>query len=231
MQLPLAASLAAHRGVNDKLDAIFKTTPGIKYYTGVAGFSLLSLVTTTYNAFYFITLDDWDERTKHGLTADVIMRRLNQRLAGVAEAQVFAFSPPAIPGIGTSGGVTFMLEDRAGQDSAFLAENTATVPGGRAQAARVRPALHHPAAERAAVLRRGRPRQGAQARDRPGLGLPDAAGVPGRRLRELLQPVRTGLAGLRAGRGRVPHAGRERRPVLRAQRRGPAGAAVHAGRP
>jgi HAE1 family hydrophobic/amphiphilic exporter-1 len=126
VQLPLAASLDRTAAVNDKLDAIFKTTPGIKYYTGVAGFSLLSLVTTTYNAFYFITLDDWDARDKKGLTAEVMMRELNRRLAGVAEAQAFAFSPPAIPGIGTSGGVTFMLEDRAGKDPAFLAENTAT---------------------------------------------------------------------------------------------------------
>src|SRR5256712_31167 len=124
VQLPLAASLDRTAAVNDKLDAVFKTTPGIKYYTGVAGFSLLSLVTTTYNSFYFITLEDWDARDKKGLTADVIIRQLNQKLAGVAEAQVFAFSPPAIPGIGTSCGVTFMLEDRAGRDPAFLAENT-----------------------------------------------------------------------------------------------------------
>jgi len=124
VQLPLAASLDRTAAVNDKLDAIFKTQPGIKYYTGVAGFSLLSLVTTTYNSFYFITLDDWDARNKVGLTADVIIRQLNQKLAGVAEAQAFAFSPPAIPGIGTSGGVTFMLEDRSGKEPAFLAEQT-----------------------------------------------------------------------------------------------------------
>src|SRR5690242_4578676 len=124
VQLPLAASLDRTAAVNDKLDAIFKAQPGIKYYTGVAGFSLLSLVTTTYNAFYFITLDDWDARHAHGLTADVIIGQLNRKLAGVAEAQAFAFSPPAIPGIGTSGGVTFMLEDRSGKDPAFLAEHT-----------------------------------------------------------------------------------------------------------
>src|SRR5213596_1448543 len=124
VQLPMAASLDRTAAVNDKLDAIFKTQPGIKYYTGVAGFSLLSLVTTTYNSFYFITLEDWDARHKGGLTADVIIRQLNQKLAGVAEAQAFAFSPPAIPGIGTSGGVTFMLEDRSGKDPAFLAEQT-----------------------------------------------------------------------------------------------------------
>src|SRR5437762_3581618 len=124
VQLPLAASLDRTAAVNDKLDAILKTQPGIKYYTGVAGFSLLSLVTTTYNSFYFITLEDWDARNKHGLTADVIIRQLNQKLTGVAQAQVLAFSPPAIPGRGTSGGVAFMLEDRAGKDPAFLAEQT-----------------------------------------------------------------------------------------------------------
>jgi len=124
VQLPLAASLDRTAAVNDKLDKIFKTQPGIKYYTGVAGFSLLSLVTTTYNSFYFITLEDWDARHKAGLTAEVIIRQLNQKLAGVAEAQAFAFSPPAIPGIGTSGGVTFMLEDRSGKEPAFLAEQT-----------------------------------------------------------------------------------------------------------
>ena len=117
-------------------------------------------MTTTYNGFYFITLDDWDARNKHGLTADVIIQRLNQRLAGVAEAQVFAFSPPAIPGIGTSAGVTFMLEDRAGRDPAFLAQNTEKFLA----AARKRPefALLFTTLlpEHAAVLRRGRSRQG-----------------------------------------------------------------------
>ena len=125
VQLPVAASLDRTAAVSDKLDEIFKTTPGIKYYTGVAGFSLLSLVTTTYNGFYFITLEDWEERNRHGLTAEVVIRQLNQKLAGVPEAQAFAFAPPAIPGIGTSAGVTFMLEDRAGHDPAYLAENTA----------------------------------------------------------------------------------------------------------
>jgi HAE1 family hydrophobic/amphiphilic exporter-1 len=124
VQLPLAASLDRTAAVSDTLDEIFKNTPGVKYYTGIAGFSLLSLVTTTYNGFYFVTLEDWEERTKHGLTADVIIQQLNQRLAGVAEAQAFAFAPPPIPGIGTSSGVTFMLEDRAGRDPAFLAQNT-----------------------------------------------------------------------------------------------------------
>src|SRR6184192_4205412 len=134
-QLPLAASLERTAGVMDKLDAILKDTPGVKYYTGVSGYSLLSAVSTTYNGFYFVSLEPWDERDKNGLTAAVIMRDLNRRLAGVPDAQAFAVAPPAIPGIGTAAGVTFMLEDRVGKDPAFLADNTAKF----IEAARKRP--------------------------------------------------------------------------------------------
>ncbi len=134
-QLPLAASLERTAAVNDKIDAIMKETPGVKYYSGIAGYSLLSAVNTTYSSFYFVTLEDWDVRDKKGLTADVIIEELNRRLAAMPDAQAFAFAPPAIPGVGTSGGVTFMLEDKVGKDVAFLAENTEKF----LQAARKRP--------------------------------------------------------------------------------------------
>src|SRR5712691_5168303 len=119
VQLPVAASLQRTDNVAKQIEGILKETPGVQTYNTVVGFSLLSFVNTTYNAFYFVTLKPWDERDAQGLTADVIIRRLNQRLAGLPEAQAFAFAPPAIPGIGTSGGATFMLEDRSGQDIEF----------------------------------------------------------------------------------------------------------------
>ena len=135
VQLPTAASLQRTDQVAKQIEGILKETPGVQTFNTVVGFSLLSFVNTTYNAFYFVTLKPWDERDSQGLTADVIMRGLNQRLAGLPEAQAFAFAPPAIPGIGTSGGVTFMLEDRSGQGIEFLAQNTDRF----LQAARQRP--------------------------------------------------------------------------------------------
>jgi HAE1 family hydrophobic/amphiphilic exporter-1 len=135
IQLPTAASLQRTDNVAKQIEGILKETPGVQTYNTVVGFSLLSFVNTTYNAFYFVTLKPWDERDAQGLTAEVIIRRLNQRLAGLPEAQAFAFAPPAIPGIGTSGGATFMLEDRSGQDIQFLAQNTDRF----LQAARQRP--------------------------------------------------------------------------------------------
>jgi HAE1 family hydrophobic/amphiphilic exporter-1 len=93
-------------------------------YNTIAGYSLLSGVNTTYSGFYFVTLEPWEERDPKGLTADVIMRELNRELFMLPEAQAFAFAPPAIPGVGTSGGATFMLEDRSGTGVEFLAKNT-----------------------------------------------------------------------------------------------------------
>ena len=124
VQLPVASSLQRTDEVCKQIEAILKETPGVETFNMVIGFSMLSFSNTTFNAFSFVMLKPWHERDPEGLTADVIMRRLNQRLAGLMEAQAFAFAPPAIPGVGTSGGITFMLEDRSGQSVEFLAQNT-----------------------------------------------------------------------------------------------------------
>src|SRR6266850_248365 len=135
VQLPTAASLQRTDNIAKHIEGMLKETPGVKNFNTIVGFSLLSYVNATYNAFYFVTLKPWDERGSQGLTAAVIMRHLNQRLAALTEAQAFTFAPPAIPGIGTSGGATFMLEDRSGQGIEFLAQQTDLF----LQAARQRP--------------------------------------------------------------------------------------------
>ncbi len=125
VQLPDASSLQRTDQTAKEIEAILAQTPGVQSYNTVVGFSLLSQVNTTYNAFFFVTLKPWAERDPLGLTANAIQGRLNLELLGMPGAQAFAFSPPAIPGVGTSGGITFMLEDRSGKTFDFLAENTA----------------------------------------------------------------------------------------------------------
>jgi HAE1 family hydrophobic/amphiphilic exporter-1 len=124
VQLPAGASLERTAAVCDEIDRLLATTPGVKYYTGIVGFSLLSTVFTPYNAFYFVTLDPWSERVPKGLGLRFLLPKLKQRFEGVLGADVFPFPPPTIPGVGSSGGVTFVLEDRAGKDVDFLARNT-----------------------------------------------------------------------------------------------------------
>ncbi|MGD9017409.1 MAG: efflux RND transporter permease subunit [Desulfobacterales bacterium] len=124
LQLPNASSLQRTDAAAREVEKIVMDTPGVEYVTSVVGMSLLSGVTNTYSAFLFVSLKPWDERTTPETQYQAMMASLNQRLRQVPQGEAFAFSPPAIPGIGTSGGVTFILQDRAGKDIAFLWENT-----------------------------------------------------------------------------------------------------------
>ena len=126
LQLPHAASLERTDEACRKIESILANTPGVQYTTSVIGFSLLSLVQSTYSAFFFVTFKPWSERKKPEEQYEAIKVHLAKELGGLTEGIAFAFSPPAIPGVGTAGGVTFVLEDRAGKDIAFLAQNVKT---------------------------------------------------------------------------------------------------------
>jgi HAE1 family hydrophobic/amphiphilic exporter-1 len=106
-----------------KIEKILAKMPGIEYTTTVVGFSLLSFVRTSYNGLFFVTLKDWDERKTKEERYQEIVQNLNRELGKLPDGFALSFSPPAIPGVGTSGGFTFVLEDRAGKDVEFLAAN------------------------------------------------------------------------------------------------------------
>src|ERR1700723_1101938 len=123
MQLPNAASLERTSAAAKQVENLLANTPGVQYTTSVVGFSLLSYVRTSYNAFFWVALKPWDERGSRSEQYQSIRAHLNQELKQLPAGTVFSFSPPAIPGVGTAGGVTFVLEDRAGKDVKFLADN------------------------------------------------------------------------------------------------------------
>jgi len=125
MQLPNAASLERTDEAAKEVEKVLAKTPGVEYTTSVVGFSLLSFVQTSYNAFFFVTLKPWSDRSTAAEQYKALNVHLNQELSRLPAGTVFSFSPPAIPGVGTSGGFTFVLEDRAGKDVQFLANNLA----------------------------------------------------------------------------------------------------------
>jgi hydrophobic/amphiphilic exporter-1 (mainly G- bacteria), HAE1 family len=138
IQLPDAASLQRTDAVMRKIDNMLAHTHGVESFCGISGFSLLSNTSASYTGFYFLGLDPWHERLTPELSANGLMRSLNQRLAKeVPEAIAFAFGPPAIPGLGTAGGFTFMLQDRSGGTIQELWENLEKLN----QAARQRPEI------------------------------------------------------------------------------------------
>jgi HAE1 family hydrophobic/amphiphilic exporter-1 len=123
MQLPNSASIERTAEAAQQVEKILADTPGVECTTSVIGFSLLSFVRTSYNGFFFVTLKPWGDRTTREVQFQEIKARLNRQLNKVPDGIVFSFSPPAIPGVGTSGGFQFVLEDRAGRDVQFLADN------------------------------------------------------------------------------------------------------------
>jgi HAE1 family hydrophobic/amphiphilic exporter-1 len=123
MQLPNAASLERTSAAARQVEKVLANTPGVQYTTSVVGFSLLSYVRTSYNAFFWVSLKPWDDRKSRDEAYQAIKARLNQELKRMPEGTAFSFSPPAIPGVGTAGGVTFVLQDRAGKDVQFLTDN------------------------------------------------------------------------------------------------------------
>src|SRR5579862_4790538 len=136
-QLPNAASLERTTALVDQVEKIIMDTPGVQNATTFVGFSLLSFVRTSYNATFFVTFKPWDDRTTRAQQFQTLKAHLNQQFSKLPEAIVFGFSPPAIPGVGTAGGFTFMLEDRSGGDVQFLAKNLNTF----LDAARKRPEI------------------------------------------------------------------------------------------
>jgi HAE1 family hydrophobic/amphiphilic exporter-1 len=126
VQLPNAASLPRTSAFCKRIEDVLSKTPGVRYYTTVLGFSLLSQAQTTYNALFFVTLKPWDERKAASEQLSAIRSHIDRELRAMPEGNAFSFPPPSIPGVGTAGGFTFILEDRIGKDPSFLSANLNT---------------------------------------------------------------------------------------------------------
>jgi HAE1 family hydrophobic/amphiphilic exporter-1 len=124
IQLPDAASIQRSDVIARQVeDILFAHEEEIKYVTTATGFSLLSNSMAPNGGFLFVTTTEWDERDK---TVTEIVQELNmefrQKIKGAA---VFAFGPPAIPGLGNGSGFTIMLQDRLGNTPAYLSAEAA----------------------------------------------------------------------------------------------------------
>src|ERR1700683_1394103 len=124
LQLPDAASAQATDAAHTKISAALLKTQGVQGVIAVTHFSLLTQVQSTNAGFFFVALKPWETRKSKQQQLEYIQSHLQQQLAADPDGIAFAFPPPSIPGIGTSGGVTMVLEDRSGADDpATLTKN------------------------------------------------------------------------------------------------------------
>jgi HAE1 family hydrophobic/amphiphilic exporter-1 len=121
VQLPDAASLQRTNEITKEVESILMDFEEIEYVTTATGYSILSGAMTSNTGFLFISLKNWGDRD---FTAKELIALVNQKLTSkIKGAQVFAFGPPAIPGLGNGSGFSIMLQDRAGNTPEYLASN------------------------------------------------------------------------------------------------------------
>lgn len=112
VQLPPASSLERTQAVGQQINRILDSYPEVKNYIGISGFSIMGGGEQPNAGTYFVVLKNWNERKGKQHTAAAVVKRFNEMAYGIQEAQVFAMVPPAIPGLGATGGLQLQLEDR-----------------------------------------------------------------------------------------------------------------------
>ncbi len=119
--LPPAASLERTNAAMSQLSRIVREVPGVEGVTYFSGWSLLTGQTASYNGTAFIRFRPWGERKASSESLATIERTLTARLnREIRDASVLVLNPPPINGLSTSGGFTFVLQDRAGADAEEL---------------------------------------------------------------------------------------------------------------
>lgn len=115
LQTPPTASGNRTMEVIQTAEQLFLGNEAVENAVGIKGYSFSG--TGTNAALMFVTLKDWADRDQ---AAQDVANGANMQLFGLKDAQAFALSPPAIMGLGTSGGFSFRLQDRAGHGQQAL---------------------------------------------------------------------------------------------------------------
>lgn len=122
--LPDGASLNRTERVLEQITNIINEEDGVANVMTVSGYSLLKGAASSNSGLAIVVLDPWDERPERSQHMFAILKRTQQKLLAMPEANVFAFPLPAIAGVGSTGGFEFVLQDTLGRSSSELATVT-----------------------------------------------------------------------------------------------------------
>jgi multidrug efflux pump len=123
--MPEASSMGRTQAVAEKVDAAFEKIPGVDTRSMITGYSLLDSGFKTNAGAFFVTLTDFKERYSSAAMAKkenarAVLTTLHAETEDIQEAVIIPVAPPAIPGIGSTGGVEFWIQDIGTGDSAQL---------------------------------------------------------------------------------------------------------------
>ncbi|QBQ40746.1 efflux RND transporter permease subunit [Sphingobacterium psychroaquaticum] len=107
--LPEGSSAARTEVVLNELETQFrKDYPEIEHITLISGINILNRSFKSNGATLFVSLKPWKDRKR---TAADITGAIMGKYRGYDKARVLAVTPPAIPGLGTSGGFSLLIQD------------------------------------------------------------------------------------------------------------------------
>jgi len=124
IQLPDGASLERTDHVVQEASTLLRQVPGVLRTIGFSGFSGATQTNATNAGALYCALDDQTKRDKAGRNLPVILAETQQRLSEIKDAMIVVLPPPSVRGIGTLGGFTFEVQDRAGAGSVALQNAT-----------------------------------------------------------------------------------------------------------
>ena len=125
ISLPEGTSMNHTVETIDKLGgAVMREMPGLKNCMMVTGFDILSFGAKPSAGIIVCGLEDWTKRGEGASVNDCIKTMFRLGAMTVPEAQVIAFNPPALPGLGNVGGWSMQLQDMAGHTDVELDELT-----------------------------------------------------------------------------------------------------------
>jgi len=114
VELSPASSSVRTEKASAAADAIIRATEGVAHTITINGLSVISGSNLPNAATIFVILDPFEKRKSPDLSGDAIAARLNAALAALPEAQSGVFGPPPVDGLGSTGGLSLMLQDRGG---------------------------------------------------------------------------------------------------------------------
>jgi hydrophobic/amphiphilic exporter-1 (mainly G- bacteria), HAE1 family len=115
-ELPEASSTARTVQTLDRMMDILGKVPGVAHYAALAGLNVVTFSTKSNNGTIFCQLKPWDQRSSKSMQLNAIMRRMQKEFTVIKEANIIIIPPPAIPGLGTTAGFTFELQQRESND-------------------------------------------------------------------------------------------------------------------
>lgn len=117
VQLPQAASLNRTEVVMDKIVEALMAEPTIENVISVNGYSILNTALQSNAGMIIAKMYPWEERTEPDQSQSAVQLKFQAQFSQMPEAVVTAFGSPAIPGLGTIAGFSYVLEDTQGRSA------------------------------------------------------------------------------------------------------------------